>query len=82
MSQTQTANMTVKLLIGANSYACINTPQMEQNVLLEAGKSPAQSLKDTAAEWRAKAHRYQSMAKLVKEAAAMLEAEAAQKSAT
>lgn len=69
----QSSDMTVRVLVGASAYAVVNTPQVHTDILLAPGKSASASLRETAADWRAKAHRYASMAKIAAQAADVLE---------
>lgn len=66
--------MKVKLLIGSQAaYACIDSLHRKLDVRLEPGKSPSQSLRLTASEYREKAARLQRDAMLIEEAAYELE---------
>lgn len=65
--------MNVRLIIGTEAYAVINTPQIAIDIRLQHGKSASKSLRETAADWRAKAARYKAHAKIADEAAAALE---------
>lgn len=66
--------MRVNILIGAEgAYACIKTLHADMDVRLNPGRSAAQSLRETAEEWRQQAARLQQRAMYVTEAAAQLE---------
>ena len=66
--------MRVKTLIGAEcAYACIQSGPVSMDVRLAPGRSAAQSLRETADEWREKAARLQHRAMLLTEAAAQLD---------
>lgn len=66
--------MRVRTLIGAEgAYACIQSLCTDIDVRLEPGRPAAQSLRETAAEWRAQAAKLQQRAGLVEEAACVLE---------
>ena len=70
--------MRVRTIIGAQAaYACIEQKGLSMDVMLSPGKSAAQSLRETAEEWRAKAQRLQERAALLSVAAAKLEEDAA-----
>ena len=61
-------------IIGAQAaYACIQSLGISMDVRLEPGRSAAQSLRETAEEWRQKAARLQRDAILLGDAAAKLE---------
>jgi hypothetical protein len=67
----------VKLLIGANAYACIDKVNGGKcDFLLSPGMHPAKSLRETAEEYREKAEHYATLAELASEAANKLIAEA------
>ena len=67
----------VKLLIGANAYACIDKVNGGKcDFLLSPGKHPAKSLRETAEEYREKAQHYAELAELASEAANKLIADA------
>lgn len=70
-------SLTVRLLVGANAYACIATPARSIDVLLAPGRSAAQSLRESAAEMRADAARLVARADLCERAAAELSREVA-----
>ena len=66
--------MKVTTMIGATAaYACIEHEGLSMDVRLEPGRSAAQSLRETAEEWRAKARRLQENADLMVVAASKLE---------
>jgi hypothetical protein len=66
--------MRVKTIIGAQAaYACIEHKGTSMDVRLEPGRSAAQSLRETAEEWKAKAQRLQERAALLSVAAVKLE---------
>lgn len=66
--------MRVRILVGAESaYACINSLGHDMDVRLSPGRSAAQSLRETAEEWRQQAARLQQRAMLVTEAAHQLD---------
>lgn len=68
--------MKVHTLIGAQAaYACIKTPSCSLDVRLEPGRSAAQSLREWAAEQKAKAERLNRQAELAIVAAWELEKE-------
>lgn len=70
--------MRVTTIIGAEgAYACINHFGVSIDVRLEPGRSAAQSLRETAKEWQAKAQRLQERANLLSDAAAKLDEDAA-----
>ena len=67
--------MRVKLLVGAEAaYVCINDDHGTLDVRLSAGHSAPDSLRTTAAEWRAEAARLIRRANRAGEAATMLDA--------
>jgi hypothetical protein len=69
--------MRVRTIIGAEAaYASIQTLYCNMDVRLNPGRSAAQSLRETADEWREKAARLQQRAMLLNEAAAQLEEDA------
>lgn len=66
--------MRVNIFVGAEcAYACIKSAGTFMDVRLEPGRSAAQSLRETAEEWRKQAARLQQRAMLITEAAAQLE---------
>ena len=66
--------MRVNILVGAEAaYACIRSLGHDMDVRLSPGRSAAQSLRETAEEWRQQAARLQQRAMYVTEAAAQLE---------
>lgn len=66
--------MRVRTIIGAEAaYACISHQGLILDVRLEPGRSAAQSLRETAEEWREKARRLQDRADLLSVAAAKLD---------
>lgn len=66
--------MKVKILVGAQAaYACIDAGTITMDVRLEAGRSPAKSLREFAAEQQEKAARLVRRAALAREAADILE---------
>jgi hypothetical protein len=68
----------VKLLIGANAYACIEKVNGGRcDFLLSPGKHPAKSLRETAEEYAEKAENYAMLAKLANEAADKIHADSA-----
>lgn len=70
--------MRVTTFVGAEAaYACIKSLHVNMDVRLEPGRSAAQSLLETAAEWRQKAGRLQQRAMLLEEAAHQLKEDAA-----
>ena len=64
--------LTVRLLVGANAYACITTPERSLDVLLAPGRGAAQSLRETAREYREQAARLIARAELMDCAADVL----------
>lgn len=70
--------MRVRTIIGAEAaYASIQSQYINMDVRLEPGRSAAQSLRETAEEWRTQAARLQHRAMLLNEAAAQLDEDAA-----
>jgi len=66
--------MRVRIIIGAEAaYASIQTMNASMDVRLEPGRSAAQSLRETAEEWRDRAAKLQQRAMLLTEAAAQLD---------
>lgn len=66
--------MKVRIIIGAEAaYASIQSLYTNMDVRLDAGRSAAQSLRETAEEYRQRAARLQQRAMLLNEAAAQLE---------
>lgn len=65
--------MKVRLLIGANAYAVIEHETGKLDQLLQPGRSPARSLRESAAELRGEANRKLRQASLLEEAAIHLE---------
>lgn len=66
--------MRVRVIVGSEAaYACIEHAGSSMDVRLEAGRSAAQSLRETAEEWKAKAIRLQEKAGLLSVAAAKLD---------
>lgn len=65
-------DITVRLLIGASAYACIKSPECELDVRLEPGRGAAQSLQETAREYRERAARLIARADLMDCAADVL----------
>lgn len=66
--------MRIRTIIGAEAaYACIQSLHITMDVRLEPGRSAAQSLRETAEEWREKARRLQDRADLLSVAAAKLD---------
>lgn len=63
---------TVRLIIGASAYAVITTSERSLDVLLSAGRGAPQSLRESAAEMRAKAQALVGRAALCEAAAAVL----------
>ena len=67
-------SMKVTTLVGAEAaYACIRAPEVSIDIRLEAGRSAANSLRDWAAEKRAKAQWMLERADLAEAAADYLE---------
>lgn len=65
--------MNVKVIVGAqHAYACIKTETTSLDVLLSPGRSPAQSLLETATEMREKAAKLIARAELVEQAQKLL----------
>ncbi len=63
-------NFKVSVIIGAQyAYACIKTPHVSLDVQLSAGRGPAQSLRESAAEMRAQALKINARAALIERAA-------------
>lgn len=68
----QSEEMKVRVVVGAESaYACITVPGKSLDVRLSAGRSAAQSLRESAVDLRAEAARLVARADLI-EAAAQL----------
>ncbi|MGA1831627.1 hypothetical protein [Rhizobium wenxiniae] len=67
------APVTVKILVGANAYACIEKSGSKTDILLSPGKSAPASLREYAADQRGRAERLQKMAELAEMAAVVLE---------
>jgi len=66
--------MKVRLLIGANAYACIKQANGHQtDILLSPGKSAVRSLRESAAEYRERSDHLLRMATLANDAADILE---------
>jgi hypothetical protein len=66
--------MRVRIIVGAEAaYASIQTSGAFMDVRLEPGRSAAQSLRETAEEWRDRAAKLQQRAMFITEAAAQLE---------
>jgi len=65
-------NITARLIIGTNAYAVITAPGRSLDVLLNPGRSAAQSLRESAKENRDKAARLVSQAELMETAAGLL----------
>jgi hypothetical protein len=66
--------MRVRIIIGAEAaYASIQTLNANMDVRLAPGRPAAQSLRETAEEWRAQAAKLQQRAMYLNEAAAQLE---------
>lgn len=65
--------LTVRLIIGASAYAVISHARGTLDVRLSAGRGAAASLRETAAEWRAKSDAYAARAMLAACAADVLE---------
>lgn len=63
----------VKVLIGANAYACITHEGGKTDILLQAGKSAQSSLRQYAAEQRERAQRLEDLAILADRAADSLD---------
>ena len=65
--------MQVRTFIGASAaYACIATETTSLDIRLNPGRSAAQSLRETAADWRAEAWRILRRAELAEAAALQL----------
>lgn len=65
--------MKVRVLVGAEfAYAAINLPNKSMDIRLAGGRGAAQSLKETAAAWRAHAAQLLSDADLAEAAAALI----------
>ena len=74
MTKEQTMNMSVKVLIGAQSaYACIKADHITMDVRLSPGRSAAQSLTESVAEMREKAAKLQKRADVIEAAAKLLQ---------
>lgn len=65
--------LTVKLLIGANAYACIEENGRKTDIRLDPGKGAAQSLREYAESQTERANRIAGMADLATRAAALLD---------
>ncbi|MFA7334866.1 MAG: hypothetical protein WC130_11330 [Kiritimatiellia bacterium] len=66
--------MKVRLLIGANAYACITQANGRQtDIRLNPGKSAVKSLRESAAEYLERARHFERMATLAGDAADVLE---------
>lgn len=66
--------MRIRTIIGAEAaYASIQSLGIAMDVRLNPGRSTAQSLRETAGEWRAQAGRLQQRARLLTKAAAQLD---------
>lgn len=63
---------TVRILRGASTYACISTDSSWMDVLVKDGLQAHESLRATAAEWRARAAHLENRARLVEAAANVL----------
>ena len=64
--------MEARLVIGNAAYAVIKTDTIYMDIRLEPGRSAAQSLRETASEWDAKAKRLMRDAQLARQAAEIL----------
>lgn len=69
MQSTQTQ---VRIIVGASAYACIKTETQSLDVRLSAGRSAAVSMRETAAEMKAKAARLLANADLIESAAELV----------
>lgn len=67
--------MKVRLFFGSHAYAMIENGPLRVDFRLEPGRSAAQSLRETAAEYRAQAERKLKLATLADDAANILEAQ-------
>lgn len=67
--------ISVRMLIGANAYACITKGGRKTDILLQAGKSAQSSLREYAVEQRERAKRILEMADLAEMAADKLDSE-------
>lgn len=65
--------MKVRILVGANAYACIEDAGRSMDVRLSPGRSAPTSMRETAKEWRDKAAQLIERADLAERAAALLE---------
>lgn len=65
--------ITVKLLIGANAYACIEESGRKTDILLSHGKGAPASLREYAADQRQRAKKLTELAELAERAAKVLE---------
>ena len=65
--------ITVRILVGANAYACIEQNGRKTDILLAPGRSAPQALREYAADQRERAERILSMVAVAETAAAELE---------
>lgn len=66
-------HINVKLLIGANAYACITHEGCKTDILLQAGKSAQASLREYASDQRERARKMEELAILAERAADKLD---------
>lgn len=72
----QPSPMNVRVFLGAeHAYACIKTPQRSMDVLLHAGRSAQQSLRESALGLRSKSKETIARAKFMEQAADRLDIE-------
>jgi hypothetical protein len=64
--------MNVRILVGANAYACITHGTTSMDVRLAPGRAPSVSLRESAEELREKAKAMLHRATIMEEAADML----------
>ena len=69
-------SVSVRLLIGANAYACIMEGEKKTDILLSAGQSAQASLRDYARDQRERAERLLDLASLAERAADKLDSQA------
>lgn len=65
--------MNVRTIIGTNAYACITHDTGKMDVMLHAGRSPAQSLRESAQELRDRASEHLRRAEIMESAAKFME---------
>ncbi|WP_158589811.1 hypothetical protein [Gemmobacter lutimaris] len=68
--------LSVKLIIGANAYACVTHDAGQTDIRLSPGKSAVASLREYATECEARAAREKDKAELARRAADHLERDA------